>query len=194
MHNPVKPRARLTESDAISIYKLKASASATSVGRLYGVREKAIRDIWKGNTWANETWHLDMSRKRVVKHAGRPAGSRDTRPRKTKLRDESQVTASETNSEQIQLLCPKRPVSGQENMIESVPISASSTIQTLHQKLSFASILMSVDDQLFEWERQTQQDPCYSSGIGCDPFKADWPLHSAETDLSADDSIQFEPV
>jgi hypothetical protein len=109
-----------------------------------------------------------------------------------KTRGESFMTASKTKSEQKQLLCPQQPVSGQENMIEFVPISASS-IQTLHQKLSFASILMSVDDQLFEWERQTPQDPCYS-GIGCYPFKADWPLHSTETDLSADGPIQFEAV
>ena len=76
-------RTKIAMADAIEIFKLKGpSSSATSVGKAYGVSEKAIRDIWKGRTWAKETWHLDMARPWHFKRMGRPTGSKDKNPRK----------------------------------------------------------------------------------------------------------------
>ncbi len=64
-----KSRAILTKHQAIEIFKLRRGASApgenrrssaTEVARCYKVSEKAIRDIWKGRTWARQTSHGKM--------------------------------------------------------------------------------------------------------------------------------------
>ena len=81
-----KPRARLTQSQAIDIFKMKNSASsAVKIAVCYGVSEKAVRDIWKGRTWSTETCHLDTARKVVPKQVGRPKGCRDQKPRKRRV-------------------------------------------------------------------------------------------------------------
>ena len=80
---PTKTRAKLTESDARNIYHCKASVtSASAIAKLYGVSEKAVRDIWTGRTWSKETWHLDESRPFPAKKMGRPLGRKDGQPRK----------------------------------------------------------------------------------------------------------------
>ena len=76
-------RAKLTESDALNIYRCKASiTNAAAISKLYGVSEKAVRDIWTGRTWSKETWHLDESRPFPTKKMGRPLGRKDAQPRK----------------------------------------------------------------------------------------------------------------
>jgi hypothetical protein len=80
---PVKTRTVLTTQDALAIFQIRSSiSSATKVASIYGVSEKAIRDIWTGRTWAAQTWHLDKSRVLKIKPTGRPIGRRDTKPRK----------------------------------------------------------------------------------------------------------------
>ena len=80
-----KPRARLTVNDVLNIFRCKQSRmQATTVANMYGMSEKAIRDIWTARTWARETWHLEPSRTLVLKQAGRPRGSTDSRPRQKK--------------------------------------------------------------------------------------------------------------
>jgi len=63
-----KPRAVLTESQAVSIMDLKGKASSFDLAPVYGVSEKAIRDIWSGRTWSksfhklhhvNDIWQPD---------------------------------------------------------------------------------------------------------------------------------------
>ena len=48
---------------------------------MYGVSEKAIRDVWTARTWAKETWHLEPLRALALKQTGRPKGRRDSKPR-----------------------------------------------------------------------------------------------------------------
>jgi hypothetical protein len=159
MHCPLKPRARLTESEAISIYALKDVSSATSVGRLYGMSEKAIRDIWTARTWANETWHLDMARALVIKRAGRPTGTRDAKPRKKQFVS-NQVPATQND----QVLAQHR-LSGR---VEEPKVTGIASICSfIRKESSFASALMSVDDQLFVWEQTQSETRC------CDPFMLD---------------------
>ena len=77
-----KSRAKLVIKAVIDIFKMKASdRQASSIGRVYGVSEKAIRDIWSGRTWARVTWHLDQSRMLTIKQLGRPVGRKDSRQR-----------------------------------------------------------------------------------------------------------------
>ena len=76
-------RAKLTQSDALDIYKCKGSLiSAATLSKHYGVSEKTVRDIWTGRTWSKETWHLDASRPYPTKKMGRPFGRKDAQPRK----------------------------------------------------------------------------------------------------------------
>ena len=76
---------RLTEEDVLTIFKMKsATIFATKVAAAYNISEKTVRDIWKGRTWAKETWHLETTRTIEVKKMGRPAGCKDSRPRKTR--------------------------------------------------------------------------------------------------------------
>ena len=85
-----KPRAILTAEKAVEIFRRSPQCdgmfTATSVGREYGVSEKAVRDIWSARTWCDETRHLDPLRPhRESKLPGRPLGKRDSAPRRRKL-------------------------------------------------------------------------------------------------------------
>jgi hypothetical protein len=83
--NASKPRARLSEEQVVAIFQVRSSAmTATEVAEVYGVSEKAVRDIWKGRTWSTETWHLDTSRPLQIKVVGRPKGCKDSNPRKVR--------------------------------------------------------------------------------------------------------------
>jgi hypothetical protein len=106
-----KPRAILTEEQAIAIFKLKLRASdpnakpicSETVARAYNIGEKTVRDIWSGRTWNQETLHLEPSRPaRRLNPPGRPMGRKDQKPRKCpgvkSLRTTKQV-ADSTNSE-----------------------------------------------------------------------------------------------
>ena len=86
-----KPRHRaiLTEQQAIEIFGFASShqivSSAIAVARMYGVNERTVRDIWKQRTWTHATHPLEGSmRVESKKKAGRPKGSKDTKPRKQK--------------------------------------------------------------------------------------------------------------
>ena len=85
-----KPRAILTEQQAVEIFGLASSyhdvvSSAAALARRYGVNERTVRDIWKQRTWIHATRHFEgsvqvRSKKRVV----RPKGAKDSKPRKPK--------------------------------------------------------------------------------------------------------------
>jgi hypothetical protein len=167
MHCPRKPRARLTESEAISIYALKDISSATSVGRLYGMSEKAIRDIWTARTWANETWHLDMARALVIKQTGRPTGTRDAKPRRKQFAS-FQVPATQKDEVQVKHRLSDRVEEPEYTGIASI-------CSVIHKRLSFDCVSMSVDDQLFAWEQTQSGTSC------CDPFMLDWKHMSLST-------------
>ena len=97
--NAHRPRAILTEKQAIEIFNIKGrislsahqnqlltGTSASSVARIYGVSERTVRDIWKGRTWCRSTLNFDSNKSAIngIKKPGRPKGSRDTKPRKKK--------------------------------------------------------------------------------------------------------------
>ena len=65
-----KSRARLTLSDVINIFSCKQSSiQATTVANMYGVSEKAIRDIWTARTWAEKNMASG-----AIAHSGAEAG------------------------------------------------------------------------------------------------------------------------
>ena len=81
-HGCAKPRAILTKQQAIIIFQRKidplqgrAKPCAAAIARIYGLSEKAIRDIWKGRTWCDETSQFEPSRPaRAAGPPGRPKG------------------------------------------------------------------------------------------------------------------------
>jgi hypothetical protein len=73
--------------------------TATKAAVVYGVSEKAVRDIWKGRTWARETWRFDTSRPLQLKLVGRPKGCKDRNPRKKR------VNAKDAMALPARLLC-----------------------------------------------------------------------------------------
>jgi hypothetical protein len=85
-----RPRAILSEAQAIDIFKIKLAAntsmracpSPVQIAALFGVSEKTVRDIWKGRTWAKQTYRLDSTRQVPIKQrCCRPRGSKGSRPR-----------------------------------------------------------------------------------------------------------------
>ena len=81
-----KTRAVLTAQQAVAIFEIKLESKARgkeqppaqSIALLFGVREKAVRDIWNGRTWFRETMHLDPRRTAVaglLRLPGRPKKS-----------------------------------------------------------------------------------------------------------------------
>jgi hypothetical protein len=79
-------KARLTEKDALDIFKMKYSGAvprATEVAQFYGVTEKTIRDVWQGRTWAKKTRCLDLSRFLEVNQAVRKPHSKLSKTRRT---------------------------------------------------------------------------------------------------------------
>jgi hypothetical protein len=65
-HSKLRPRAVLTEDQAIHIYSQREktdcfgyqSLRSASLAKHFDVSPKTIRDIWNRRTWANETRHL----------------------------------------------------------------------------------------------------------------------------------------
>ena len=100
-----KPRAILTSKQAVAIFQQKLSSvkgtapCAAAVARVYGVSEKAVRDIWKGRTWSDATLLLEPSRPaRVAGPPGRPKGRKDSAPRRRRS-SESAALAGEVSVE-----------------------------------------------------------------------------------------------
>ncbi len=86
-----KPRAILTEQQAVEIFRLAFShqdveSSATALATRYGVNERTVRDIWKQRTWnyATRPFEGNVQVVRSKKKVGRPKGSKDSKPRKSK--------------------------------------------------------------------------------------------------------------
>lgn len=51
-------RAILDTRQAAVIYALKRHRTSIDLGSEFGISPKAVRDIWKGKTWAHATGHL----------------------------------------------------------------------------------------------------------------------------------------
>ena len=174
-----RTRAKLTTNDAVKIFQ-SSSIPAGKVANVYGISEKAVRDIWKGRTWAKETWHMSKTRLPPNTRIGRPSGSRDSKPRKTRfLQLNSSLTGIAAATE--------FPSSCTVKQMHQTPIQAKIVGFTLHDlndlsvpknkadnSDSDASIPIhtaTIDDQLFDWEQDLRHPRSVST---LDPFRQDW--------------------
>ena len=99
-----RSRSVLSAQQALEIYNAKISNSSAMIkdristaqlASKYGVCDKTIRDIWRGNTWTHATWHLDMAKPYHPVRLGRPKGSKDRKPRRPRV--VTSIAAKEKN-------------------------------------------------------------------------------------------------
>jgi ribulose bisphosphate carboxylase small subunit len=189
MSSASKPRARLSEAQVIAIFQARASASSsTKVAMVYGVSEKAVRDIWKGRTWSKETWHLDPSRPLQLKLTGRPKGCKDSQPRKKRANSHNNELSTSTAQtpcrqhdrhgvaghafEQGTFQMPPSQQANQWVWLTQGTDSAAyfEDSSGLHQdswRTSSTLDSTSVNEQLHEW------DKFWRTSTSCDPFGDD---------------------
>lgn len=154
-----KPRARLTEAQVVEIFQAKQNQKgAATVARLYGINEKTVRDVWSGRTWSKETWHLDILRPVSFKQIGRPRGSRDTKQRKSRAlvhqpeRGESAFNEHSQGAMQDSLR-KHADCSPDETALQTCG-KGKQTQAGVFQKCQGGNRYISIDDQLYEWDRQ----------------------------------------
>ena len=180
MQTTVKPRAKLTQSDAVAIFRLKASAaSATSVARLYGVSEKAIRDIWKARTWAHHTCNLDTTRSHQIKHEEQPA-SLQNMPRIKSSNSKDGAVMSENDELKVQFSL------GDCREAEASPFMPSKIQSCSKDDFLSQKFGATLNDQLFFWEQDWRPDPLW-----IDPFSTDWSFSSSTSALLEVDRLAF---
>ena len=188
MQASVKPRAKLTQSEAIAIFSLRnTSSSATAVGCAYNISKKAVRDVWKARTWAKETWHLDMTRALHLKRVGRPAGRKDSKPRKIKA-SLSQISQASNGLSQsarsIDANTAGRPcTAGHEQSHWPSLMRSQSFAESFEYPISSVADVQTLDDQLFEWGQFFDQ----GSHDHNEPFAEDWALALASLTGSSDE-------
>ena len=168
-HVSVKPRAKLTQSDAITIYKLKASASAIKVGRLHGVSEKAIRDIWRARTWANETWHLDRTRPEQIKRTCRLVGHKDIKQDSGRQAPENKEPVHDIGDFEAYLSTKDSQVI---ELLNSFCL-ANTGLRSRNDDVLSGCMAIPLDELLFKWEQEQCHDLAWT-----DPFGQDWPMLS----------------
>ena len=104
-----RPRTVLTSMVAREIFQVKAThgfasthSASQRLASKYGVSPKAIRDIWIGRSWLEATYDLwsveDRPTRRII---GRPKGKKDSKPRKTLLKQLSPTEGSNTSLSQV---------------------------------------------------------------------------------------------
>jgi hypothetical protein len=195
---PAKPRAILSEDEAIQIFKAKALLpSAPELARAFQVTEKTVRDIWTGRTWSCETWHLDPSRPHKIKQPGRPKGRKDSQPRRRRFRvsfdhlaEPAPVELDADAFSQCQQEPDRNPKFKKhsklletayemvlaEGYAEAVPDNSNAWYRSDPRKSCNTELkppLMlnhhgSIDAQLHEW------GTFWSSSRSVDPFRSDW--------------------
>jgi hypothetical protein len=184
---PCKPRARLTQDQAVDVFTMRnSSSSAVIIANRYGVSEKAIRDIWKGRTWSMETGHLDTSRTVVLKKTGRPRGSTDQKPRKKRFAAKMPTSHRRSNipkavmASGADLLQEDRPniilmfgKSYKCKKISHVNLAQKDIEGFLssdyRQEPNTSTVGAQVDAQLFSWT-----ETLWISSQNPDPFRDDW--------------------
>ena len=172
-----KPRARLSEAQVITIFKAKTTClTASALAPMYGVSEKAVRDIWTGRTWSRETWHLDKARPLRIKQTGRPKGCRDAKPRTKRVVSHGPTSSGQqrinAGSGEGQTLKQKSKQSTHQITSRMVGLDQETDLQACINNAgawqgSAALLHSSLNDQLHEWDEFWRCSKCD------DPFRDD---------------------
>ena len=196
MHNPnstrrtLKPHARLTQEQAVAIFRVKAAApSAVSIAACFNISDKAVRDIWTARTWSRETSHLDPTRTVELKQIGRPKGCRDSKPRKKRADSKRTVSQGDapnqcvdSNNDEGHSCCFTRQGPYESNIglaqinqsnlnldLGGAHYALSSSGKCSGYAVASTSRVTSVDDQLYEWDEKL-----WKNLQNTDPFFNAW--------------------
>ena len=172
--NVAKPRAILNEAQAVQIFQIKVAAnsfmrpcsSAVKIAVLFGISEKAVRDIWKGRTWGSETCHMDPTRPVLIrKDVGRPKGCKDSKPRASPLQRNAGVLFG-VKQQRVKSMKANIKLTGTCKVNQTNQLHP---CQVLHGSQQRAVVSYSVDDQLHAWAEGIS-----SPSELIDPFRFDW--------------------
>jgi hypothetical protein len=129
-------RAILTEEQARQIFHykpapgLKDRTRAGCLSKMYGVSVKTIRDVWVGRTWYRVTCQLDqtkpLSPERLMKRAGRPKGTKDSKPRAKRPRNDTTESNPSTSQPSLHPIMTA-------NVIEQDPVDANHFVPETRQ-------------------------------------------------------------
>ena len=196
MPSSLKPRARLTEAEVLTIFRMRgtSSSSASWIAKCYGVNEKTVRDIWTGRTWSRET--CNFARTVQLKSRGRPKGCKDSQPRKKKAarRNESLPVMTvglhcgtylyPTRIEPHLSRCDTQKLQGEQcqsrtAVLHEINPKSRHTVRTSTEAHSSTSTLQStrgahapsIDDHIHDWVHKLWT--C-SLPTEVDPFHHDW--------------------
>ena len=181
----LKPHARLTQEQAVAIFKVRGSALlAVNIATCFGISEKTVRDIWTARTWSRETSHLDPTRTVEVKQIGRPKGCRDSKPRQKRVNSTRAVSHGDkpcrSQKEVVHGCCltlqgpyglslsKVSPTDLKVDLLGVLDVS-SSTGDSIEYRAPSTSRVDSVDDQLYNWGQEF-----WTSSQKNDPFCNDW--------------------
>jgi hypothetical protein len=132
--------------------------SPTVVSNLYGVNEKTVRDIWSGRTWSKEIrLHLDPSRAAVSADPSRCQGVTfkidPTQAEENSSVDDIGRANDHFRDGAITLYSSSNTwFRSQEHSQDSLTRSMASKVHEGEQPVS--SCVISIDEQLYEWERR----------------------------------------
>jgi hypothetical protein len=154
---PPKHRARLTEEAVLQIFACRHDKrSPTVLSNFYGVNEKTVRDIWSGRTWSKETQHLGPARavsaavssKQIGWSSGQDKNVESLGPTNDQARYGAITTT--TSKTRFWMASPNGSISrsmASKVQDEDQPVASRAiSISTSHA--------ISIDEQLYEWERQ----------------------------------------
>ena len=178
-------RAILTDEQAQTIFRHKPTAFAQDrdkaglLARLYGVSVKTVRDVWVGRTWYRATFHMGHTKpfapERLQMKAGRPKGSKDSKPRPRKTQSDDshsepflEQACNETND-------PRKDV-GVRHASDTLPVLAKEAV--------------------FVWKDVKNRSwtdfpmPIPSSIAFEDPFREDWEIALQRNEHRIDPSVR----
>ena len=185
-----KTRAILNETQALQIFQMKVLQNQThlckteytqKIADIFGVSEKAVRDIWKGRTWRRETMHLEIGcigNALSMKLPGRPKGSKnacnvskntDSNIKRTVNSSMSATCAAQTNDLQSSSTFEN---SGHESLNEQM--SRNTTTPSVQSITLSAPEEWTIPMPMLQFWGQEPAKPLPEPSNPDDPFHDDW--------------------
>jgi hypothetical protein len=175
LHDKTRERSRLSEAQVVEIFLSKATKlSATKICVGFGVSEKAVRDIWTGRTWVNETMHLvRMLPTFEIRAIDPQIDGADQRPRDRMASIELQ-SASKASMIGIRSESDHRPASvgTAEDACQDNTVSFLSWRPPGYDNVVSFNV-RSVDDQLYDWQGTFMCSAPFLQDFVCDNEETD---------------------
>ena len=163
---PSRPRSILTAEQVIEIFEYKKTRCSSvqyisgketiALAKKYAVSEKAIRDIWTGRTWVQETAHLDASRpapiERSSRRPGRPKGSKVVKSQSMKHLQRlasGKIVSSDCSADQSECKANILVNCSMTSSASTTPEGFGIFANTSRQDFQSCDVMPNIDDDLF---------------------------------------------